>query len=320
MGRIVSNTIKHAQGVSYANVPEALAANGLDWTVEKRPLFARIPTGKGPDGKETGIFKRADNLFGIVRSDNNHTLGTATARYTCGTNADGFDPLEVLAKDGRIKIVGAGALDGGARVWMQAQTPERVSIGGEPIDYYVMGLFSHDGSASNKYFDLAIRFFCTNQLRAISRDTRDVNITMRHTASLPDRVREAKRLIERVYLNQAQFVATAESLLAQTFSRAEMETLVKTLVPAPSLSDPTTTTRQINGWNEKFSTIMRDAYGAPDLNDIRYTKWGAMNAIADFEQHFVRTKGTTAEREETMFTRAIETGPLATRAFALLTN
>jgi phage/plasmid-like protein (TIGR03299 family) len=315
MGRIVSNRIQD-KGHSYSSTREALDANGLAWTVTKRPLFARIPN---PGDEEHGIFKRADNLYGIVRDDNKATLGVASSRYQVVQTVEAFGPLDVLAAEGQVRILGTGDFEGGAKVWMQAAVPP-VRIGGERVDYSVIAMLAHDGKGSVNYFDMAVRFFCTNQLRAIRRDAKDVKITIRHTASATDRVKEAHEIIRRVYFNQQVFVKTAEELLAQTFTRAEFEALALRLVTPPDPSDPTTTTRSVNMWRERFDTLMQDAYGAPDLNDIRFTKWGAINAVADFEQHHVRVKGTNEQRAETLLKRAFDDGPLAQRAFALITD
>jgi phage/plasmid-like protein (TIGR03299 family) len=315
MGRIVANMIQN-DGQSFSNTKTALQVHGLDWTVTKRPLFARIPN---PGDEEHGVFKRADNLYGIVRDDTKTTLGVASGRYTVAQNEEGFGPLDVLAHENQIQLIGAGSMDGGAKVWLQAAVPP-VRIGGERIDYSVIAMLSHDGKGSVNYFDMPVRFFCTNQLRAIRRNAQDVKITIRHTASVTDRVKEAHEIIRRVYFNQQSFIRTAEDLLSQTFTRQEFEALALQLVPKPPENDPTTTRRSITMWEDRFQTLMRDAYGAADLNDIRYTKWGAVNAVADFEQHFVRVKGSPEQREETLLKRAFDDGPLAQRAFALITD
>ena len=318
MGRIVPNALGK-NGESYASTAEALTQNGLAWNVVKRPLFARIPTGVDESGKATGIFKRADNLFGIVREDTNATLGAVSARYECGPNLEAFGILDVLAQDGQVTLKGAGEFDGGARVWVQAATTKPFTIGGERIDHYVLAMLAHDGKGSVRYWNMAMRFFCLNQLRAINSGANEVNESYRHNSLLSQRIREARELIRKVFASQEQFKVTAESLLAATFSRAEMERLVQTILPAPDSSNPLTTDRMIRAYEARFETIMREAYGAPDLNDVRYTKWGALNAVADYEQHYVRVKGTAEQREQTLLKRTFDDGPLARAAFGLLT-
>ena len=71
-------------------------------------------------------------------------------------------------------------------------------------------------------------------------------------------------------------------------------------------------------WTEKFETITR-AYGARDLDNVRETAWGALNAVADYEQHMLRTKGTETEKLETLFRRSFLAPTLARDAYALLT-
>ena len=322
MGRLLPNVFGKTEA-SFPSVAEALKASGLDFTVTKHPLFARIPlheSVRNEGGGEHGVFKRADNLWGVVRDDTRTTLGVASARYEIIQNREGFGPLDALARNGRVVLSCAAALDGGARIYVQAKTEKPVRVGGDMIDYYVVGRLTHDGSGSVGYFDTPVRLACTNQLRSIIRGagTRGVCFTVRHTASAGDKIRQAQELLRRVYRNQAAFVRTAEQLLGASFSRREMENLVRTLVPPPDESDPQTTTRMKRSWDERFAAIMRDAYEARDLDDVRYTKWGALNAIADFEQHLVPVKGDRDARADTLARRAFEQGPLALKAAELL--
>jgi phage/plasmid-like protein (TIGR03299 family) len=291
-------------------------AQGLDYTFAKAPLFARFVTGEKPDGSPSGIFKRADNLFAVVREDTRATMGAVTGRYTIVQPREAFGALDALAREGAVTLSHISAVDGGAKMFVQANTGT-VSIGGEPVQQYVLGIASFDGTGSVQYVSGASRLFCTNQLRGIMREAYFREL-VRHTLSAHARIEDVRAMLTRVYATQKAFVATAETLLAQTFTRAEMEALALQLIPRPDPSDPTTTTREMRGWETRFERLMRDAYGAADLADIRYTTWGALNAVADYEQHLVPVKGDDEARESTLLRRAYEPGALVTRAADLI--
>jgi phage/plasmid-like protein (TIGR03299 family) len=317
MGRILSSLLPNKDGGTYESTGAALAAAGLDWGVTKRPLFARIPNENDP---QHGVMKRADGLYGIVRDDNHRTLGAASSRYEVVTNAQAFAPCDVLAKAGDLSVLSANELDGGKFVALHMRAPKSLYVAGEEIVPYILAFTRHDGGGTTTIANAPERFFCTNQLRAIiAAAKRSLLIRIRHTSSAHLRLAEARTTIAALLTEQETFVRTAEELLAETFTRAEFEALAKQLVPEPDRSDPTTTAREITNWESRFETLMHDAYGAADLNDIRFTKWGAVNAVADYEQHLVRVKGDSRKQDETLFRRAYLDGSLTSDAFQLLT-
>ena len=318
MGRILTNLIPSKDGTPFASTADALKASGLDWSVVKRPLYARIPNADDP---AHGTMKRADSLYGIVRTDNHRTLGAASARYECITNAQAFAPCDMLAKAGDLSVLTATELDGGKFVALHLRAPQSLYVAGEEIVPYILAFTRHDGGGTTTIANAPERFFCTNQLRAIIAAARNaLLIRIRHTASAHMRLEEARATIAALLKEQQTFVRTAEELLAQTFTRAEFEALALSLFPKPDEADPTTTRREMTNWEQRFHAIMHEAYGAADLNDIRYTKWGAINAIADYEQHLVRVRGDERTQNETLFRRAYLNGSLTENAYHLLAN
>lgn len=302
---------------TYANMSEALAATGLDWEVKKRPLFARIPTGVNETtGESTGIMKRSDNLYAITRTDTNATLGVATARYHTASNAEVFAPLGEVASENGIRIATTHEIDGGKLVAVQALPEKKMTIAGEEVRPYMLFVARHDGKGGISGFSAPERLACLNQLRRLIFD--EIVIGFRHTASVQQKLEDARKLVRAAFNQQEQFIRTAEELLASTWSRQEFEDLAFKLLPKPDASDPTITTRMVNNWDRRFTALMEQAYNAPDLNDIRYTPWGAVNAIADFEQHLLPIRGEGQELQENLFKRAMFNGDLTSQAMKIL--
>jgi phage/plasmid-like protein (TIGR03299 family) len=316
MGRLINSTL--VDKTSYPSVREACKGAGLDWAVETRPLYARIPNPNG-DG---GTMKRADNLYGVVRSDNHATLGAVTGSYTCITNEEGFAPLDELVSEGGLVLGSGGQMKGGKTVFLQAYSPKPLVVGGEQIGTSIIAIMRHDGGGSLNYFPSFVRFFCTNQLRALYAAKAAVDQVwtkpIRHMASATERIAAARKAIAALARAEQDFKATAETLLDRTFTASEMEALARRLLPEPT--DATTTTREANAWEARFQALMVDAYRASDLNDIRHTAWGALNAVADYEQHLVRVKGSPEAQDETLLKRSIEEGSLTATAVRILTS
>ena len=313
-GLLTRRTTKQSKPVIYASIDDALVANHLDWTVTKRPLFARIPHEQDP---AHGVMKRADNLFGIVRSDTNATLGAATGRYETISNHEAFAPLGECASKEGIKIVGAREIDGGKLVAIQALPADPLYIAGDEIRPYMLFTTKHDGTGRMRGFSAPERFACLNQLRRLIFGE-GVEIAISHTRSAKDRLEDARRLIRAAFNGQEQFVRTAEDLLAQTFTRVEFENLANMLLPKPDESSPTTTQRMLTNWESRFEALMQQAYMADDLNDVRYTAWGAVNAVADYEQHLQPIRAGIGELDTALFKRAMFNGDMTAQALAIL--
>jgi phage/plasmid-like protein (TIGR03299 family) len=296
---------------------EAIRLAGLDWQVEKHPLFARIPTGKDTHGKEAGIFKRADSMFGTVRRDTNKVLGIVGGGYTVVQNAEVFGMLDSLVHDGAAQYETAGSLGGGETVWMLLNAGD-IKVAGDQVRPYFLATTTHDGSGRLRVRNVATRVVCANTLACAMGEHVTREFVAGHTRSVHDRMKQAESLLGIMRETTAAFAATAEALAAQTFSAADWGRLVAALVPCPDDSDPNTTTKQMNNWARKTAALVQ-CLGVPDLANIRGTAWGALNAVADFEQHHLRVTGDDEKRLETLFKRSFLEGDLTRKAFALVT-
>ena len=71
---------------------------------------------------------------------------------------------------------------------------------------------------------------------------------------------------------------------------------------------------------ERVREAIRTAYRAtPDLDDIRGTRWGALQAVTAYVDHVQPTRRTAGRTQpEARFERATEAQPLKDRALALL--
>lgn len=310
LGTIVEGTPTSADAIKLA---------GLDWTVEKHPIFARIPREPGQqlDGAGTGKMKRVDSLFATVRSDNEHPLGVVGARYVPIQNSDGFAVLDSLANDGAAKFDTAGSLGLGETVWM-LMTADDLVIAGDAIKGYFLATMAHDGSGRLRIRNVSTRVVCANTLAAAMSEKVAHEIAISHTSSAKDRMKDAARILGLVNETSLAFVSEADQLLAQPYSRAKFEQLVGRIMPPPDPNDPTTTDRMAKSWTERFEGVVK-CYGARDLDNVRGTAWGAFNAIADFEQHDQKARGTETERMETLFRRSFLQPTLSRAAFAQLT-
>lgn len=105
---------------------EAYRLAGLDWEVEKRPLYGRETIPGDP-----GIKFSQVPAWGIFRPDTGRFFGAAGEDYTPIQNRGVFRCVDsIIAADDGAHYVSAGALFGGEIVWTLANLPEEIRIKG----------------------------------------------------------------------------------------------------------------------------------------------------------------------------------------------
>jgi phage/plasmid-like protein (TIGR03299 family) len=182
----------------YPTSSEAIRYAGLDYTVEKRPLFTNTLANDLSD-LDTGIaFPKTEvpNFFATVRNDNNAVLGVVGKDYEVVQNADAFLFFDAIVGGGSsIKYETSGALGKGERIFITAKLPDYIKVGKQDlIEQYLFLTTSHDGFGSITAAFTPTRIVCNNTLNAAMRNHAN-GIKIRHTASANDRLKQAHTLM-----------------------------------------------------------------------------------------------------------------------------
>jgi phage/plasmid-like protein (TIGR03299 family) len=189
LGQIVENYPTSAEAIRYA---------GLDYTVEKRPLFTNALnnelTGFDPDFATSKLDVPA--FFATVRNDNDAVLGVVGKDYEVVQNVDAFQFFDAIVGGGDgIKYETAGALGKGERIFITAKLPDYIRVGKQDmIEQYLFLTTSHDGFGSITAAFTPTRIVCNNTLNAAMRNHSN-GIKIRHTASANDRLKQAHTLM-----------------------------------------------------------------------------------------------------------------------------
>jgi phage/plasmid-like protein (TIGR03299 family) len=189
LGQIVENYPTSAEAIRYA---------GLDYTVEKRPLFTNALnnelTGFDPDFATSKLDVPA--FFATVRNDNDAVLGVVGKDYEVVQNADAFQFFDAIVGGGDgIKYETAGALGKGERIFITAKLPDYIRVGKQDmIEQYLFLTTSHDGFGSITAAFTPTRIVCNNTLNAAMRNHSN-GIKIRHTASANERLKQAHTLM-----------------------------------------------------------------------------------------------------------------------------
>jgi hypothetical protein len=228
-----------------------LERTGLNWEVKKEQFTH--PSGLITD--HYGIFRYNHGDDAPI-----DCLGSVKGRYTPFQNWELADTVVRATEGIGISTDRGGTLNGGRKVYLQAQLPEEY-IGKSGVKRWVTCINSHDGSSSIAFGSTNTVIVCQNTFyRAYKESSR-----FRHTESAKSRIEIA--------IQQFQETINADKNLFDTFK-----------TKADDIS-----TRKANQMKQFASaySIERDLEGD--------TVWGLFNAVTRYTNHI--TAPATADRK-----------------------
>jgi len=181
----------------YPNTEQALKIAGLDFIVEKRPLFTYDNENQSAN-EETEIKIpeiQCPNHFATIRTDTEQVLGVVGKDYEIVQNLDAFGFFDSIVGGDGIQYETAGALGKGERIFITAKLPGYIKVGNpDLIEQYLFLTTSHDGFGSITAAFTPIRIVCNNTLNAAMHRHSNA-IKIRHTASAKERLEQAHRVM-----------------------------------------------------------------------------------------------------------------------------
>lgn len=152
------------------SVLQALKAAELDWSVLERPMRTTVTE---PVMLESGAMgERSMDLDipdhkALLRESDNSVLGVVSNQFNPFQNRDAFGWFQELIDDGTAKLVTAGSLQGGRKVWVQAQYAEAFEVkDGDAVIPYLLLANGHDGKMSLRIQNTPTRVVCWNTMQA----------------------------------------------------------------------------------------------------------------------------------------------------------
>ena len=262
------------QYVSEAMTSEqAIELGGLNYTVEKRPLYA-------PGWQ--GTMVEAEGHYGNVRTDTNEILGIVKGRYRIVQNKDAFGFFDTIIDQGEAIFETAGALGKGERIFVTAKLPEDMLVHGEKVEKYIMLTNSHDGTSTIIAGFTPIRVVCNNTLTAALKNI-DNKVSISHTASAESRLKEASRVmgIASKYMDEVNM--TFESMTERKLSDLEMKYFIESVMKngfKEDKSDKEASTRMKNLVDQVYSFTI--THPTQTTEAAYRTLWGAYNGVSGY--------------------------------------
>lgn len=183
-----------------ATSQDVMEAAGLDFTVEKCPLYAKMPESPN-DAKDDSVlrwdgdvYRRCPSAYATYRTDTNEPLGTVKSKYTVVQNIDAFKFFDGAIGKNKAIWQTAGCFGFGSRVFVSAKLPRNIMVKGDPVENYLVFTNNHDGMGGVKILFTPIRVICQNTLNAAIKTSNNY-VSFRHTKSVHNNIDIASEIL-----------------------------------------------------------------------------------------------------------------------------
>lgn len=256
------------------DMEQVLAASGLDYTVEKRPVFM-MANGDGMP-EQTG-WQTLHNRFATVRTSDNHAYDVVSDKFEIIQNREAFDFVNYMGDDLTFEKAGETA---NGMVYIIGKLPE-VSILGDAFTPYVLFRNGFNGKTKITAAISPLRIVCQNQFNFAFKNASNA-ITIRHVRNAEAKLEEARETLKMTADYMQEINLLAEHFATIKISDNQLERVVKYLFPIPERGD-------VNPFKRKNLEEQRSAFLAAHRQDdnanFRGTAWGLINAYTDYVTH-----------------------------------
>jgi phage/plasmid-like protein (TIGR03299 family) len=271
---------------------DALDAAGLTWTVAKEPLYR-------------GEGQIVAGHHATVRTDTDQVLGVVSDDYVVVQNRDCFAFLANLLGS-ELVFETAGSLWGGRQVFITAELPDHITVGGDEVRPYVVLSAWHTGTGAIRAMTTPVRAVCANTVRAaLARATAVYRV--RHVGDPTAQLHEARAVLGMTVDYYRQFAAFGDELALAPMSARALRSVLAELYP----HDTGLGGRALANRRRAREAVMAVFTEGDTVGNAPGSKWCAWNAIVEVHDHHGR-----ARTPEGAWTRALE-DPSGLKARAL---
>ena len=263
----------HGLGVRLkeAATPAAMLKHaGLDWRVDRAPLFA------GPHRNPV------EGFAALQRSSDGKVLDIVGSRYKPVQNEDVFSFFKEFTEAGKATMETAGSLRGGRYIWALANLSASFTLtGGDRVNGYLLVASPHMQGKTLIIKFTTVRVVCQNTL-TLALGSGGSTWRMNHTRSFDSVTQaEAKEALGIAREQMSEFETTAKTLKKMKLDRKKViEVLAMTFQPGVELKDVFKNEELLN---RKMGVIL-DAYQEAPGADVG-TGWGVLNAVTYYADH-----------------------------------
>jgi phage/plasmid-like protein (TIGR03299 family) len=265
----------HGLGTKVSNdlsVDQMLVAAGIDWEVEKTPLFY-----------ESGEYEHEiEDRFALIRATDGHLMDIVGPNWKPLQNRDAFNLFDGFVKRGDMEMHTAGSLKGGQIVWGLAKIRDTFEITkNDVIEPYLLFVNPHQRGKAIEVRSTAIRVVCQNTCDFALRSESKKRITVNHNQQWDEAY-----VIEMLGLARKSFDQYKEAgifLASKMYKEAQVQQYFNKVFPNTGTTDE-------DSKNSKFAREVLLEQPGHDLAAGSW--WQAFNAVTHMTDH---TMGRSAD-------------------------
>ena len=270
----------HGIGVALESPPtaaEAIKAAGLNWKVQKQPIFTPHRGHKK--------LEEVPGFNAVVRRDNRRVLGVVGKTWQPLQNQAAFAFFDKFIEAEVADYHTAGSLKEGQQVWVLAKLrgdPMTV-VKGDEVEKFLLLSNSHDGKAAIRVTFSPIRVVCMNTLTMAESDDASPFLRIYHKGNLKQTLQRVQEVVD---VTNRTFEATLEQyrwLAKQQVKNIHRYILDVLQVPGDAEKPP----RAL----ENIMQLFENGRGQ-DNQAVRGTYWAAFNGITEWVDHHRGRDGT----------------------------
>ena len=270
-----------------ASIEQWQVAAGMDWSIERSLVRFNA---QGNDQ----IYSGQSVLY---RSDDNTPLSVVSNRYKPVQPKEVLGFFRDLVAENGFKIHTAGTLMGGKRMWALAETGKFGEVcKGDGIGGFLLLSTSCDKTLATTARFTTVRVVCNNTLTAaVNRDVNQVSFS--HIQQF-DHV-AVKAQLGNAVESFGSFMEMAKHLQKAKLSAQEAKDFVSFLVATSvQLADEEYDVTTNRAYKKILALFNEEAKG---IELVGHTKWGMVNAVTEYYDHFNPTRSDDARLNSAWF-------------------
>lgn len=245
---------------------QMLKVAGLDWEVNKRPMFFT-------DDNNNPIMTEE---FALVRSSDNKHLTTVSSQWNPVQNLEAFEFFNDFVLTGDMEMHTAGSLKGGKMVWAMAQIKDSFELfGGDKVEGYLLFSNPHEFGRSIDIRFTPIRVVCNNTLTMALDGAAKYSVKINHRQRFD--ADEVKSVLGIASERLAKYKEQAEFLGKKKFTNESITEYFKRVFPTLSKDDD-----QLSRQAEEAMAVLHTQPGA---HFAEGSWWHAFNTITYLTDH-----------------------------------
>lgn len=269
-------------------VQEILKAHGLDFRIDKHPLFGHDEAGS----------HLITPYYGLFNSKTGECINTCKVGYHVSQNEDIVEMvLKGTSKFGdKLTVSKAGSINGGRRVFIQLAIEGESLVGDDTVTRYITIVDSNDGSTSLSVGIGDENMWCGNQFFKFYKAG---EAKFRHTATLEQKIASIPDLIETALSKSIEQIKIYNKFISTPLTQGLADKLVKEILGYDKLITSETV---INKLSNRQVKIMDELYADIDteINHSGKNLWSLFGGVTRYTTYHQSVPKRINGREESL--------------------